>query len=202
MINENLDLAYSIQRKFLQDKKISTYKVGASNLSSKKFFNTNNIIIGGIEDRNVYKNEVKKDYQIAELEIILKIKCNIENSDKFKILKSYIGIECPLPDIANETGSEFICIADNCSSGDLILVQEITEANLKKFDLIVTDKNENFQIGANINKLVYPVDEIILKTIDIIRNHDLPFSEEIFISTGGISENFQLKSHQSLSVKI
>ena len=57
---DNLELAYAIQRKFLQNKEISAYKVGASNLTSKNFFNTNNIIIGGIEEKNIYKNEIKK----------------------------------------------------------------------------------------------------------------------------------------------
>ena len=69
----NLDLAYSIQRKFLKDKKIVAYKVGASNLISKNFFKTENIIVGGIQQKNIYKNEVVKNYQTAEIEVIVKI---------------------------------------------------------------------------------------------------------------------------------
>ena len=176
--------------------------MGASNLTSKNYFNANNIIIGGIEERNIYKNEIKKNYHVAELEIIVKIQHNLKNPSKFKILKTYIGIECPLPDIQNETGSEFICIADNCSSGDLILIEEIKNTNIKTFDLIVFDKNKKFKINATLDRLVYSIDEIILKTLKLIQNYNLPSNREIFISTGGISENFSLKSHQSLSIKL
>ena len=199
---DKVALAYAIQRKFLQNKEISAYKVGASNLTSKNYFNANNIIIGGIEERNIYKNEIKKNYHVAELEIIVKIQHNLKNPSKFKILKTYIGIECPLPDIQNETGSEFICIADNCSSGDLILIEEIKNTNIKTFDLIVFDKNKKFKINATLDRLVYSIDEIILKTLKLIQNYNLPSNREIFISTGGISENFSLKSHQSLSIKL
>lgn len=194
----NLDLAYAIQRKFLQYKNISAYKVGASNLSSKKFFNTNNIIIGGIEEKNIYKNEIKKNYHVAELEIAIKIR---HNFDKFEVLKTYIAIECPLPFIQNEKGSEFICVADNCSSGDLILIEEIENTNLKKFELVISDKNKKFKISANIDGLIYSIDEIILKTLNLIENHNLPVNKEFIVSTGGISENFSLKTHQSLSIK-
>lgn len=199
---DNLELAYAIQRKFLQNKEISAYKVGASNLTSKNFFNTNNIIIGGIEEKNIYENEIKKNYHVAELEIIVKIQYNLKNPNKFKVLKTYIGIECPLPDIQNETGSEFICIADNCSSGDLILIEEIKNTNIKTFDLIGSDKNKKFKINANLDRLVYSIDEIILKTLNIIKNYNLPSNKEMFVSTGGISENFSLKSRQSLSIKL
>ena len=201
MNNNNLELAYAIQKKFLQNKEISAYKVGASNLTSKKFFNTNNIIIGGIEEKNIYKNEIKKDYQVAELEVILKIQYNLKNPDKFKVLNTYIGIECPLPEIQNEKGSEFICIADNCSSGDLILIKEIKNADIKTFDLIVFDKNKQFKIKANLEMLVYSIDEIILKTLNLIKDYNLPSNKEIFVSTGGISEIFSLESGQSLRVK-
>tara|TARA_Y100001970_G_scaffold158587_1_gene193920 strand:+ start:2372 stop:2980 length:609 start_codon:yes stop_codon:yes gene_type:complete len=202
MNNHNLELAYDIQKKFLQNKEISAYKVGASNLTSKNFFNTNNIIIGGIEEKNIYKNKIKRNYHIAELEIIVKIQYSLKNPNKFKVLKTYIGIECPLPDIQNEIGSEFVCIADNCSAGDLILIKEIKNTNIKTFDLIVSDKNKKFKVNANLEMLVYSIDEIILKTLNIIKNYNLPSNEEIFVSTGGISENFSLKSGQSLNLKL
>ena len=201
MNNDNLDLAYAIQKKFLLNKKITAYKVGASNSSSKKFFNTNNIIIGGIEERNIYKNEIKKNYDIAELELVLKIQYSSKDLNKFKVLKTYIGIECPLPDIQNEKGSEFICVADNCSSGDLILIEEIKDTNIKNFDLLIFDKTNKLSISASLDNLVYSIDEIISKTLNIIENYDLPSNKEFFVSTGGISENFSLKPHQSLKIK-
>jgi len=201
MNNDNLDLAYAIQKKFLLNKKISAYKVGASNSSSKKFFNTNNIIIGGIEERNIYKNEIKKNYDIAELELVLKIQYSFKDPNKFKVLKTYIGIECPLPEIQNEKGSEFICVADNCSSGDLILIEEIKGTNIKNFDLLILDKTNKFKISASLDNLVYSIDEIISKTLNIIENYGLPSYKEFFVSTGGISENFSLKPHQSLKIK-
>ncbi len=201
MNNDNLDLAYEIQKKFLLHKKISAYKVGASNSSSKKFFNTNNIIIGGIEEKNIYNNEIRKNYDIAELELVLKIQYNLKDPNKFKVLKTYIGIECPLPDIQNENGSEFICVADNCSSGDLILIEEIKGTNIKNFDLLIFDKTNKFKISASLDSLVYSIDEIISKTLNIIENYNLPSNKEFFVSTGGISESFSLKPHQSLKIK-
>ena len=49
--------------------------------------------------------------------------------------------------------------------------------------------------------LVYSIDEIILKTLNLIKDHNLPSNKEIFVSTGGISEIFSLESGQSLRVK-
>ena len=198
----NLDLAYSIQRKFLKDKKIVAYKVGASNLISKNFFKTENIIVGGIQQKNIYKNEVVKNYQTAEIEVIVKIQHNFKDPKNYKILKTFIGIECPLPDIKNEIGSEFICIADNCSSGDLILIKEIKDTNIKTFDLIVSDINTKFKVNADLARLIYSVDEILIRTLDLIYKHNLPTDKEVFVATGGISDNFSLQSHQSLCLKL
>lgn len=194
------DFAYAIQKKYLKNKKIRAYKVGASNKSSQNFFNTSSIIIGGIEEKNIYKNIIKKDYPIAELEIAVKVQYDSKAKTKTRILNKYIAIECPHSDIENKEGSKFICIADNCSSGDLILLKKINEIDLKQFNLTISEGENKLNIDADISRLVYPIEAIINQTIDLIERHKLPFHEELYISTGGISNIFSLKKSNTLSL--
>jgi hypothetical protein len=200
-MNTNTDLAYEIQRKYLKNKDIHAYKVGASNLSSKIFFGTTSIIIGGIEKKNIYKNSIKKNYPIAELEIAIKVKYDSKAKTKIKILNYYVAIECPSIDIENKEGSEFICIADNCSSGDLILLDEVDKINFDKFNLTISEEDcDTDVVNADINRLVYPIKTIINQTIDLIEHHKLPFNNEFYISTGGISDIFSLKSYNTVTL--
>ena len=200
-MNTNTDLAYEIQRKYLKNKDIHAYKVGASNLSSKIFFGTTSIIIGGIEKKNIYKNSIKKNYPIAELEIAIKVKYDSKAKTKIKILNYYVAIECPSIDIENKEGSEFICIVDNCSSGDLILLDEVDKINFDKFNLTISEEDcDTDVVNADINRLVYPIKTIINQTIDLIEHHKLPFNNEFYISTGGISDIFSLKSYNTVTL--
>lgn len=200
-MNTNIDLAYAIQRKYLKNKDIYAYKVGASNLSSKNFFSATSIIIGGIEQKNIYKDKIKKNYPIAELEIAIKVRYDSKAKTKIKILNYYVAIECPSIDIENKEGSEFICIADNCSSGDLILLDKVDNISFDKFNLIISgeDYYKNV-VNADMNRLVYSIDTIINQTIDLIEYHKLPFNNEFYISTGGVSDIFSLKPYNTLTL--
>ena len=182
------DLAYEIQRKYLLKKDISGYKIGASNHKSAEFFSTDQIILGGIEGQNIFHEEVPYSYDVAEIEIIYKIRIDLTNK-KFNVLNKFIGIECPFQDIKNPTGSEFICITDNCSAGDLIILEEIKDDTFTNVRVYFDKKTI---VDGSQSNLKYSCCEIINKAIKIIDKYDLPSQNELYIATGGISDTFQI----------
>jgi hypothetical protein len=184
----NLIPAYQLQRKFNEGKPIIAYKVGASNYRSASFFDCKGILLGGLHEDAVIFNKITKDYPVAEVEIISKVRIGKEN--KYELLANYLGIECPNIVVDNPTGSPFICIADNCSSGDLIVYQEISK---DWFETISVYVNDILLVVGSSTNLRLSVDAIIQETVTLIRTHSLPLkSNEILIATGGLTEVFSL----------
>jgi len=192
------ELAYAIQKKFLHNKTIAAYKIGASNHQSASFFSSDEIIIGGIEHNNIFLNEIPYNYDIAEVEIIYKILITSIEKKEYTLLNKFIGLECPFPYIDNAHGSKFICIADNCSAGDLIILEELQNRPLSKVKI---GFNNNQTIIGNPNNLLYSCDEIVDQALEIIYKNDLPFEDEIYIASGGISETFAVKTSKSYQLE-
>ena len=87
MKSADLNIAYQIQKKFLMGKNIVGYKVGASNYASADFFNTDEIILGGLQHQNIFWAEVVKNYPIAEVELVIKIRIDDEAQAGYQLLK-------------------------------------------------------------------------------------------------------------------
>ena len=191
MKSVNLKTAYQIQKKFTKNNNVTAYKVGASNHRSAKFFNYDEIILGGLDDSCIYFERIPKNYQVAEVEIVIKILIS-ECNNNYKILGNYVGIECPQIMVDNPGGSAIVCVADNCSAGDLIIFQEVSET---RFDSIKVFRNGEFLVHGSKNNLKFEINEIIEKTLLIIKEYELPLSSrEFYIATGGITDVFSLSA--------
>lgn len=191
----DLKTAYQLQKKFLGNKKIGAYKVGASNKRSASFFDSDQILIGGIDCENISYRQVSRDYLAAEVEIISKVSFV---DGRYKILGHYIGLECPQSDVENIDGSAFVCVADNCSAGDLILFDEVSDCFIDKIDVF---KNGKLIESGSINNLIYSVEDIISMTVSVISENKLPrFGTELLIATGGLTGVFTVEKKDKLEL--
>jgi len=191
----DLKIAYQLQRKYLNGKDIAAYKVGASNFRSAEYFNFDGILLGGIERKNIYSTTIEKTYPVAEVEII----CRVAIRDNgFEVLSHSIGVECPELVVENPDGSPFVCVADNCAAGDLILFQEVS-SDFYKF-VKVFRNGELVTIGSSEN-MKFPVGKIISETIALINKFSLPLAKsELLIATGGLTDVFSLDANDKLEI--
>lgn len=178
------------QKNILKNIDVGAYKVGASNFRSGKFFNYQDIVLGGISNKNIFFNEVPFHYDIAEIEIIIKVNdLDLDNLKENK-LDYYLGIECPKVGIENPNGDINLCIEDNCSSGDLLIFSKLIDLNFENVELGVGD---NISHSGSLQNLRFTIHEIFLDSLKIIKSNDLPIPKPFWLATGGISNVFPLK---------
>ena len=189
--------AYQIQKKILNKSKINCFKVGASNYSSAKFFCIDGIVLGGLPPSNIFFDGCTKDYPIAELELVVKIKFDKGIKDNYQILAKYIGIECPLIEVENPHGNVVLAIADNCSAGNLILISNYTGNYTEAIKVFI---NGIELVQGGFSNLRFSIDEIIKRSLSIIIEYDLPCESEIYIATGGLTETFALTEQDHIEV--
>ena len=194
MMLANYSNQYTIQSNITSSQYISGYKVGCSNAQSRKLYDTNEICIGGIPKNNIYFKRINKDYEICEIEVICEVEINLTNK-LFKIINYYIGLECPK--LSNlPTNSFSSLIKENCLAGDLIIFDEI---ELSEIDTAICNINKFTEINFSLDSLVYGVDEIVTRSIEIINEFNLPINNQLYISTGGISETFKLNKEDEIN---
>lgn len=197
MKSVNFDSAYLNQKEQTQRRNITAYKVGASNYRSAEFFQYEGILLGGIDIHSIYYNKILKNYSKAEAEIITKISIS-ECGTTFNIVDSFIGIECPFSVLPNPDGSPLICIADNCSAGDLIVFQKLHNLEFEQVSIFVDDE---LLISGAMSNLKYPITNIVKKAFSIIKEFNLPLSsKEILLATGGITDIFQLNAGAKVEI--
>jgi len=178
------------QKIILKNISVGAYKVGASNFRSGDFFNYSSIILGGIDNTNIFYNKVPSDYDIAEIEIIIKVDDLDLNNPKRNKLNYYLGIECPKVGIENPKGNINLCVEYNCSSGDLLIFSKLIDLNFEKVELYI---KENISHLGTLKSLRFTLNEIFLDSIKIIKSNDLPVPKPFWLATGGISNVFSLK---------
>ena len=184
------------QKNILKNIDVGAYKVGASNFRSGKFFNYPGIVLGGIHKKNIFFNKVPSRYDIAEIEIIIKVDDIDLDNPKENKLDYYLGIECPKVCIENPNGDISLCVEDNCSSGDLLIFSKLTNLNFKNVELGIGD---NISHSGTLKNLRYTLHEIFLDSLKIIKSNDLPIPEPFWLATGGISDVFPLKKDSLVS---
>ena len=192
--------AYQLQKKFLRGKEIIAYKVGASNHRSANFFQRDDIIVGGLEASSIHYGIINKEYPIAEVEIVSKVRLlNTGSTVNFEIIDHYLGIECPAHLVDNSNGSDFVCVADNCSAGDLIIFDITVPATISKIELLINDK---LSVVGSADELKYSNFEIIQRSLAIIKKHELPLaSDVVLIATGGLTDVFSLEQDDQVEFK-
>lgn len=191
----DLRIAYQLQRKFLNGKDIAAYKVGASNYRSAEFFNSDIILLGGIERKNIFNKTISKKYPIAEVEIISRVAIT---DDAFEVVSQFIGVECPDLVVENPDGSPFLCVADNCSAGDLIIFQEVKN---DYYDSVRVFRNGELISSGSSENMKFSIHKIISETVALIREHSLPLCTDAFlIATGGLTDVFSLDANDSLEI--
>ncbi len=194
----NLNSAYQIQRKFLKRSHIGCYKVGASNYSSAEFFGIDSIILGGISVDNIHSSGAYKDFPAVEVELVVKVKYDDRAAGNFQIISEHIGLECPLSEVDNHDGNAFLCIADNCCAGDLLILKAY---NGKHDELMKVFVNDMEVVTGSFGNLRFSIDHIIRSTIAIIKEHYIPFEQEFLIATGGLTETFPIKAGDQIEVR-
>lgn len=178
------------QKSILKSIDVGAYKVGASNFRSGKFFNYPGIVLGGIESKNIFFNKVPYQYDIAEMEIIIKVDSLDLDNPKENKFDYYLGIECPKVCIENPNGDINLCVEDNCSSGDLLIFSKLTDLNFKNVKLVIGD---NIFHSGTLQNLRFTIHEVFLDSLKIIKSNDLPIPNPFWLATGGISDVFPLK---------
>ena len=182
--------SFNIQKNTLKNIAVGAYKVGASNFRSGKFFNYQSIVLGGIESKNIFFNQIPFNYNIAEIEIIIKVdELNLDNFKKNK-LDYFLGIECPKVGIKNPEGDINLCVEDNCASGDLLIFSKLTDLNFEKVEL---KGGGNSSHSGTLKNLRFTLHEIFLDSLKIVKNNGLPIPKPFWLATGGISDVFPLK---------
>jgi len=193
----DLSSAYQIQKKYTQKNKVIAYKVGASNYRSSEFFGCEDILLGALDRDCVYYNKILKDYPLAEVEVVSKILIS-DSGKEYEVLEHFLGIECPEIVVDNPDGSPFICVADNCSAGDLIIFQKLDDI---EFEIISVYADGDLLISGAMDNLKFAIDDIIERTFDLIKIHDLPLSSrEMLIATGGITDVFPLEAGMKVEI--
>lgn len=198
MQSVSLSSAYQIQKKFLRRNHIKCFKVGASNYSSGEFFNIDDVIVGGILSSNIFFSGCPKNYSIAELELVVKIRLDNDADNGYQVLSNYIGVECPLIEINNPSGNTVLAIADNCSAGDLLIISDYTGDYAERIKVFVNGHEVTVGDFANLR---FSVNEIIRRAIAIIKEHELSCEQEMLIATGGLTENFSLSANDCIEVR-
>ena len=193
MINQK---SLNKQKILLKNITVGAYKVGASNFRSGEFFNYPGIILGGINIKNIFINKIPFHYDIAEIEIIIKVDDLDLNNLKENSLEYYIGIECPKVSIKNPNGDINLCVEDNCSSGDLLIFTKLIDLNFKKVDLTIGD---NIYHSGTLQNLRFTLHKVFLDSLKIIKSNDLPIPKPFWLATGGISDVFPLKKDSLVS---
>ena len=190
MRSVNLSVAYQLQKKCTRTQNIRAYKVGASNFRSAAFFGCDDILLGGIDSERVFDGEVTRDYPVAELEVVTRIMLGKDDRQTFSVLEHYIGLECPDITVDNPEGSPFICVADNCAAGDLIIYDRVQPDQLS--EVTVCKHDRPFQSGSLAN-LRYDLTDILRMTVQLIDRFQLPHeTNELLIATGGITDVFSV----------
>lgn len=195
---KSLDIktAYQLQRKYQLDKSIGAYKVGGSNYRSAEVFKHSDVILGSICQENVHFGVVPMDYSIAELEIVAEVLVTDPKKGTYIIEAFHLGIECPFVTVDNEQGNPAVCIADNCSSGDLLIFDSIEMGTFKTINVFTG--NELKAVG-NIGNLLWSVNEIVDRTFSIIIENSLPLDNgKLYIASGGVTDVFQLSKNEVL----
>lgn len=198
MQSVSLSSAYQIQRKFLKRSHIGCYKVGASNYSSAEFFGIDGVIVGGIPADNIHSSGVQQDFPIVEVELVVKVKYDDRTESGYQIISEHIGLECPLSEVDNQDGHAFLCIADNCSAGHLLMVGAYIGNHTESMKVFVNDIEV---VAGSFGNLRFSIDYIIRSSIAIIREHDLPCEQEFLIATGGLTETFSIKAGDQVEVR-
>ena len=194
----DIAIAYQLQKKFLRGKEIIAYKVGASNHRSANFFRCDDIIVGGLEASSIHYGTINKEYPIAEAEIVSKVRLlNTGNTVNFEIIEHYLGIECPTQLVDNPNGSDFVCVADNCSAGDLIVFDTKVPDTISRIELLI---NDDISLIGSSDNLRYSNFEIVQKTLATMREYELPLANDnVLIATGGLTDVFSLKKSDRVS---
>ena len=187
MINQD---SFDKQRNILKTISVGAYKVGASNFRSGKFFNYPGIVLGGINNKNIFFNKVPSEYDIAEIEIIIKVDDLYLDNRKENKLDYYLGIECPKVGIENPKGDINLCVEDNCSSGDLLIFSKLTDLNFENIELQI---EENITHSGTLKNLRFTLHEIFLDSLKIIKSNDFTIPKPFWLATGGVSDVFPLK---------
>ena len=198
MKSVNLNSAYQKQKNLTQRKNITAYKVGASNHRSAEFFGYEGILLGGLDNSCIYRDKVPKNYSVAEAEIITRILVN-DGRTNFTVLEHLVGIECPNAVLSNPEASPFICIVDNCSSGDLLVFQKLHHLDFERVDVY---GNGELLASGVMSNLKYSISNIVNEAFRTISEFELPFeSKDILIATGGITDTFSLTANAQLEIK-
>lgn len=192
MKSVDLDIAYQLQKKYHAGRNITAYKVGASNLRSANFFNSNEFLLGGIEESCIFHHVVTKDYPIAEVELVCKLQIDTTGCE---ICEWYLGVECPEVVVENPRGSAFICVADNCAAGDLIIFERVSPEMNHEIKVFI---NNDLRVIGHIDALVQPARAIVDVTLELIEKYGLPVQNLSWIATGGLTETFDLKKGDRL----
>jgi hypothetical protein len=198
MKSANLNVAYQIQKKILKNKLVGSYKVGASNFTSARFFGIDGIILGGIEVDHIHYSTIEKNYPTAELELVVRVRFNSGLTSGYQILSQHMGIECPLSEVDNPDGYAFLCVADNCSADDLVIIQDYDGDFSESIGVCI---NGIKVINGSFDNLRFSIDTIIAKSLSIIKDNDLPCGQEIYIATGGLTDNFSLNAGDKVEVR-
>ena len=199
---KSLDIktAYQLQRKYQLDKSILAYKVGASNHRSAEFFDYSDVLLGSICADNVHFSSVPMDYSIAELEIVVKVLVTDSQIGAYVTDSFHLGIECPFVAVENEHGDPAVCIADNCSSGDLLIFDSVVLGTCAVFNVF---SGNYLKAVGNVGNLLWSVNEIVERAFSVIIENNLPLDNgELYIASGGITDVFQLTKNENLRFEI
>lgn len=180
----SLDSAYELQAIKLRNvSPIGAYKVGASNKASADFFDIREILIGGIEAKNITYSNVLSIGGEAELEVCLYVEVGF-NLKNHRVKMCRLGFEYPGNDSTNQQSDASAAVADNLSAYHLHIL-DFEVAGLKAGRVLVGDAETiSFDVGC----LLYDVDHICTAAVNLIGKHGLPYERGGFwIATGGLS---------------
>ena len=201
------EIGYAIQRQISSKLEIGGWKLGGTNFSSLKAFNTDGLYFGPIEKRAIITNNEHVDKNLSldgfsgELEIIAELKNNI--NDTYSNINSrynfFWGIEYPVSQLKFPDDGLPMLIADCSAAGYLVVgpqldIEDITET--KQFSLVT--KNETVLHGQTKN-LTGSVEQILEEFERRLADYGLNLTPGDYVATGGMSACMALPGYKNLS---
>lgn len=194
----SLEAAYRAQRQVLEQFDcVGAYKVGGSNIASSCHFGEERVLVGGLPSERIYLGDNSFFEGLGEVEVCVRIE-PARCPTGFIAKESVWGLELPYLGGPEDKGIAATAVATNLGSGSL----QLSDSNAECSDEVNVYLDGKLAAVACTGQLVMPIEKILAKAVEVIREHRLPFpSSGIWIATGGLTSLIAVKKGQTVEYR-
>lgn len=219
---KSLSEAYSIQKEVVCGLgwEIGAWKLGGTNLNTRKLFNCDELFYGPVNKTNIYQCKygnaitfVSDRALMGEIEIAFRFSGpelpvqQLERSEEIFLYCDAFSISIELPQLGSfqhEYSNLEYLVADLCGSGYLLLAPPVDLDQYVFLDdtqFSIIDKDRELAVGSVHTLLEKPL-SVLWKFLNLAIKQNLKIEAGQWIATGGCSDCVMLPDNKMLSVKI